>query len=497
MTKEHTIHSINIDLLRSHVVKSKSAIGELEREFTGFEQHLECSNYRPTYRMNIFDQIILDPNAIRRGTIDQWTTFDSYFTDIADLLTDNPNIQHLDLVIYRPYGEDTPIIGLANSRGDMKYEHLSEASKEIAHELDPDFYVSSILNAPAEKYQHAYSEWLEDTLERTPVYTGSLFVAAEVQIMWLEIGGELSYQEDRYPDGSVTLTFAVSSNIGVGFDIKWTEVSAGVEGGFLVQHRFDNQSDAQAFLSKLVDRLVPKPSIDLIGLVNPLIPPVTFMPDYLGAAQILSDSRSLESSVASVGVYVSAEVDPPKWANVEADVSIGVGYGRDFVSDEHILYFEGSAELEVERLFGIDVLEGGLEFDFIGEQRWNSDGQSYVDVQFSLEIRAGTDLDQLSSLFPDVDFLIGQEVALSAYLELDDGTAIQAWENLLNPLDGSLDLVDFVDRADVTLQGSHVAETEWLDFGLGPLDVEAGWEVSDTHHLWVKPPGHGFRKVNI
>ncbi|MYL10696.1 MAG: hypothetical protein F4010_00775, partial [Cenarchaeum sp. SB0669_bin_11] len=223
MTKDHTIHSINILLLRSHVHESNAATVELERQFSGFEHHLDSGEYRPAFRGNVLSRTasvlagpgnfifgskgVSDIGSISKGTIGRWTTFDGLFTDIADLLEDNPHSQHLDLVIYRPYGENTPIIGLANSEGLMEYRHLSKAFQEIAHELDPDFYISSILNAPEDKYQLAYSEWLDDALERNPVYTSSIFISAEAQIRWFEIGGELSYQEDRYPDGSVTLTF--------------------------------------------------------------------------------------------------------------------------------------------------------------------------------------------------------------------------------------------------------------------------------------------------
>ena len=505
MPEDHTVHSINLALLSSHVDGSRSAISELDGKFSAFENFAESGDYRRSSSILSFlremTSIFMGSEIgwVRRRTTERWTIFDDYFDATVALLKDNPNAHGLELVIYRPYDESALIIGLANAQGQIDYRHLSEGSKEIAHRIDPDFYLSSVLNAPPEKYQHAYAEWLNDALERTPIYTSTFFLSAEVQIKWLEIGAELTYQEEQFPDGSVSLTFAVSGNIGAGFDGKWIEASAGLEGGFLVEHRFDSKREADAYVAALVDKLVPKLSTSVGTVLNPLTPPVTFSPDYVGAAQLLSDSSSLESSVASVGVYASAnfEAEAPKWVEAEVGASISVGYGRDFVSDEHILYFDGTADLGIEELAGFEALEAGVEFNFRGEQRWNSEGQSYVDMEFALQIAAGSDLDQLSEVFPDVDFAVGQEIMLRAYLELDDGTATAAWDNLLNPLDGSLDLIEFVNRADLTLQTSTVAETEFVDFDIAVLEVESGVEVKETQNLWVKPPGQGFKKVNL
>ena len=205
----------------------------------------------------------------------------------------------------------------------------------------------------------------------------------------------------------------------------------------------------------------------------------------------------------SVGAYAYVEVEGeiPGWVDVEVNASVRGGYGRDFVTDEHILYFEAECKLELDELAGSDNAEIGIGVVLEGEQRWRSNGDSYVDLAFSFRATTGAEKEFASKLFPEVEARAGLEITARAYLELDESTAEAAWKNLVNPMDGSLDLAEFLDRAGVTLQVSTVAETEFVDVDFdvkaASLEVEGFAEILSTDRLWMKAPRGEYERVDI
>ena len=480
MTTSHSVHSINPDLLTSHVNDSDGALTELESRFTDLRELVE-------------DDYVLDDS--RRDTAGRWRYTDLILTEIVDLVLEYDQMPD----IHWPHGQTQYIIGIYNPDGiTVDFEKLSASSKEHAHILDHDFFISSVKNAPAEKRQIADELWLEEAINRTPIYTSRFFARADIEARFLVFSAEreieLAYEECQFPDGRVQIAFSVSQEIGAGIDVKAVELRGGVTGGLVVMHEFQNRTDANNYLQGLGQEIY---DIDLDGV-----------------AGLLSQTSSLKSVIASGGVYrsVESELEATEALELEANASVQIGYARDFVSDEHILYFSGDAELRAEVDVGKLVeLEGAIGVDFEGERRWNSDGQSYVDLQLSLDVSVGADVDLLEKTFPGLEFSVereisgGLQVLASAHLKLDDASANRAWEDLMNPVDGSLDVLAFLDRADVTLQVSSVAKVELVEIDIegdigaveGSLEVEVGGEVNFVQHRWMKPPGEDFRKVAV
>ena len=465
MSPTQSVHSINLDLLDAHVTANVPVLDDLERKFNDIDE-----------LASVCDPLFIN---VQHYTLITWRSFDQDMFALRELLSKYGHGK--DIEMYRPFGQDRYLVYLANADGSVDFDCIAERSKEIAHQIDPDFYLSSVKGAPAENYRIAHELWLEDAVARTPIYTGTLYLSLEAQIFWVEFGVELSYREDLFPDGRVQLTFSVSGKLGAA--MKGVDVSAGGELGVLVMHEFGSAQESNKFLDELLTETLD----DGINID--------------AAASVLSSESSLKSTILSVGVYAAAEFDGPKWADVDADASVRVGYARDFVSDENIFYFGANAELEVEDVVGIDDLELHIGVDLEGEQRWRNNGDSYVDVEFSLSATVGPELELIRNLLPEVELSGGAAIAVRAHLELDDPTAVTAWEKLLNPFDGSVDLAGFLARADVTLQTSTVVETDFLDvdidIGVASLEVESSAEVRATDRLWVKPPGRGFQEVAI
>ena len=464
MIIEHTLFSIDLDLVALHVSNSKPDLEDLPKRFSAIREYTGYTDPEFT--------------QVERQTLGRWVEFDEALNALESRMRANPGKTP---GLHKPYGEEHYIVGLINDDGTYDYDNLSERSKEWAHEWDPDFFLTQVKGAPSEKYRIALDQWVEDAVNRTPIYTSTLVASIEVKVLWAEMGAELSFQEDQYPDGRVQLTFSISAKIGAA--MKGVDVSAGIEGGFLLMHEFDSRAQADAFLKSLREKII------------------TVDPDFVGAAGLLGDSSSLERGVVSVGLYASAKFESPKWAGIEAAASVRVGYARDFVSDQNIMYFGGNAQIGLDADVGGKDIEAKIAVGFDGEQRWSDNGDSYVDLKFSLTVSAGTQLDQIKALFPGLDVRAGSQVLIRSYLELDDPGAIRAWENLLDPFDGSLDLGDFLDRSDLTVQTSSLAEIELLDVdvdaGVASIDIESRATERQTDRLWVRPPGREFLEVEI
>ena len=475
----HTVHGINTDLLTMHTKANESAILDIGCKITDFIEFSEDDYYQ---------------HRVKEKTTDRWHDTDVYLDEIVEAVIQHGTIPD----VWNPYGRSELIIAVPNADGDRwDYDKLSESSKEYAHKYESDWLLSSVDNVPPEILEAAREQWLEDQLSRMPIYTASVFASYEIEASFLrfsaEISGDVTYEEIHYADGRVQIVFSASGSIGAGINGKVVEVEAGVEAGALLMHEFQNEQDATAFIRKLESEIL---SADIVGAVS-----------------TLADSSTVKSLVVSGGVYaeVEAEAGIPQWLETDANVSVHFGVGRDFIKDENILYFGGAANLKMEfgGLSTIDV-ETAVEVSFEGEMRSNSDGDRYVDFQCTVGASAGIDIDYLQGMLPGLEvgtgMSTGVEVALNARLYLDDPSAVQAWENLLNPLDGSIDIAEFLDRASVRAQVSSVAEAEGpinvdlsVDAGIASasVKVESGVEVKVVEEVWLKAPDEGFQKVDL
>ena len=449
----------------------------------------------------IVSYVGLDPVE---SVIGRWRSFDDDLAELSGVMRANP--AHVP-IMHQPAGEYNYIIGAGNLDGSVDFDNLSERTQRDGYRWDPDFFLSSVNGAPEDIRQAAYDVWLEDAIARTPIYSSALRLSGEVTIKFVEIGADLAYRRDEFDDGRVQLTFEVSGNLGVAFNAKAVDASAGVEGGFMVMHEFDSAKDADAFMDRLMSEAMPDGWDAALALVPGGLS-VAAGRNISQVVNVLSENSSLESCVASVGIYGELEMEVGEW--MEANAGLSVGYGRDFVSDENILYLEFDVDVEFEMPLGSAMgtaveAESGFDLTIAGEQRWGPDGDSFVDLELTFGLDAGFEFEHIEELMPgldlgELDVSGGVEFSIRAYLELDDSTAERAWKDLLNPLDGksnSRDMLAFLDRAGVTAQVSAAREVEHADIDWWLVDVEMVGEERRTQMLWAKAPGDRFRKVTI
>ena len=449
MTTTHTVHSIDLDLIDAHVNTAKPAIVDLETQLN------KCI---PEY---------LIPNSCM--TIDKWKQFDEILERLSELLSEHgpgyiPQI-------YKPVGQDYYSVLLTNPDGTVDWNTLSDKDKEQLPQMDPDYFLSSVVGAPKEKYDIAYEYWLEDVKARTPIFSQSFDVSLEARIFWVEISVDFSYAYEIMANGSVVLRCSVSGKIGAALKKRGIGVSAGLEAGAEVVLEFESRREADAFLA-LLQKEIRDVDLDAVaGLIG----------------------NNIDSLTVSVGVYADIEAKCPGWASAESSLSLRTGYAHDVIKNEHIWYFGANAEFKL----GIPGQEVGAAVQFEGQQHWCDNGDSYVDLNISLGYSAG-----LEDILPGgMPLSAGAKIILSVRLELDDPTAVRAWENFMDPLDGSLDLEALLDRADVTATVVNSVQADILDIEVDAIvasgEVEVSTTTETTTDFYAKPPGGTFERVKV
>ena len=235
MNHAQTVHQANLDLISAHVTDNKPVLENLRQQFTDIIQLTDGE-----------DQEITN---IKNDTLKRWCTFDWHLEQLHDtLIVVGPGKV---IEMERPVGEDQYLVYLANVDGTVHHDYMIDDSKDIAHRIDPDFYLASVKGGPDGHYRIAYERWVEETIDRTPIYTGSIFLSIEAQIGWIEFGVDLSYRRDGFSDGRVQLTFSASGKLGAA--LKIVDASAGGELGVVVMHEFASAHEADRFLADLRD----------------------------------------------------------------------------------------------------------------------------------------------------------------------------------------------------------------------------------------------------
>ena len=465
----HSLYSIKLDLVRAHVTANEPVLTDLEKRFAAI---LELVSYSDANITRLIE--------IRERTFGRWFAFDSQLDELLKKLAENPS---KSIMMHRPNEEDEYIGYLRGADGSVHWDDFTESSKLLVARLDPDFVISSVRDVPEDQARIARGIWHEETMRTIRVNIAEIMFSVELEILWLELGAELTYRSEKYPDGRVRLIFAGSGKLGA--SLRGADVSAGGELGLSVMHEFGTQQEATSFLKELGDKLM------------------SLSPDTAGAADLLLSNPTLESRIVSVGVYASADFGIPGWADVGAEASLRLGYARDTVADENIVYLDADCFLEVDDLPGTDSFDMRVAVSVEGAQHWQSNGDSYVDVQLSFSVTAGKQLELMKRLFPGAALSAGMGISARAYLELDHPAAVEAWENFRDPMDGSLDLAAFVEASTVTLESSTLFESEFVDVdveaGVGSLEVEASGEIRATNRVWLKAPGpdERFEEVEI
>ncbi len=302
-------------------------------------------------------------------------------------------------------------------------------------------------------------------------------MSVEVNIFWVEIGADLVIIREQMNNGDVRLTFSASGKLGAALNLKAGEASVGAEVGVFVTHKFDNNKEADDFIIEASNLLVD--DLDPLNDVANLL--------WNGY------KRSRTNAVLYGGVYAEGELDiPTKFVELESELSVSFYYGHDFHTKEHIFVLEGSVEVELE-VDGKGSVEGGVNVDLYGEQRSGPNG-SEVEIFFRIDGVAGTESEKLKELLPGLDSLTGGAgLTMKATLDLDDDSAKNAWDNLLNPVDGSLNLAEFLKRATVTAQVEAVQKSDLVDVDVDTPLFGSEFKVEQQSRLtvltYIKPPG--------
>lgn len=413
---------------------------------------------------------------VGRTLIRYWNTMDITLQELHDQISVHGP---LEPSIHIPNSnQDIYIAGLKNSEGKVDYDTMSENSRAKAVIYDPDFVLADVVNAPAHYYKEAIANWLEYVKKNTSLASISLDTSFELNIFWIEIGADLGMIREQMANGKVRLTYSASGKLGAKLNGKAVEASVGAEVGVFVTHEFDDNEKADDFTKRVVDALVD--DIDLNDVVELL---------WEG------HDRSRTNAVLYGGVYAEAEAEPDIPANfgeLESELSVGFYYGHDFHTEEDIFVLEGSVEVELE-FDGKGSVEGGVNVDLYAEQRSGPNG-SEVEIFFRIDGVAGTESEKLKELLPGLDSLTGGAgLTMKATLDLDDDSAKNAWDNLLNPVDGSLNLAEFLKRATVTAQVEAVQKSDLVDVDVDTPLFGSEFKVEQQSRLTVlthiKPPG--------
>ncbi len=412
---------------------------------------------------------------VGRTLIRYWNTMDITLQELHDQISVHGP---LEPSIHIPNSnQNIYISGLKNSEGKVDYDTMSENSRANAVKYDPDFVLADVVNAPADYSKTAFTNWLKYVMKNTSLASTSLDASVELNIFWVEIGADLGMIREQMANGKVRLTYSASGKLGAVLRGKAVEASVGGEVGVFVTHEFDDNEKADDFTERVIDALFD----DL---------------DLTDVGELLWDGHdgSITNAVLYGGVYAEAEAEldiPANLGELESEFSGGLYYGYDHHTKERIIAFKGSAEVELE-FDGKGSVEGGVNVDFEGEWRQGSNG-SEVEISFRIDGVAGTESEKLKELFPGLDSLTGGAgLTIKATLGLDDNSSKEAWKNLLNPVDGSLNVAEFLQRATVTAQVEAVQNSDLLDFDadIGVLSSEIKVEQQSrlTVSTYIKSP---------
>ena len=470
MTSKHSVESIDTHWIDLHIDEHELNLSRLKRT---------CSEIDQIFSGDV-DRIWKAYGADSSGSsvVATWQAYDRELRELCDRISQYPGGE---LTTFKPYGESEYISCIVLPDGSVPWESILANSQErLVAGYDDQFLITNVHGVPSEIRRAALDRWVSETLADVPLFSQSVSVSVEAQVAWVEIGFDAVYKYEIMHDGEVQLTLDVSGKLGAGIDVQGFEASAGVEGGVELTYGFENQAEADAFLDELRGKL-------LRGKL------ISITPDIAGAAQLLSNRSYLEGLVTSIGAYaeIEAEFGSPQWAGGDASASISVRYGRDFISDEDIMYAKGSASLGA-HAGGAGV---GIAAGFEAEQRWNSEGESTVSLQCSFETQAGGNLKELLPGL-DVSTMGGATVDLSIELMLDDPAAKNAWEAFVNPLDGSLDLTNLIHQSGATIRIAGIVNGGADHEFDGPfIEIDVSVELESTTDVWVKAPGGDFQKV--
>lgn len=465
------IYTLDTDPLSDHLHESAEHLDDLSKQFEAAKTALPygCHEHYPPH-----DSLVGSVNQ----QIYSWTSLDKALECLVDLIAKHGN--HIP-ELHTPSGtRDLYVVALRDANGDVHYDRICEESKAIAVNYNPNFVLLDVIEAPGDYYTAASRQWREAIIANIPKSSRSIDFSASVTIKWIELSAELNYDKEVLHSGKTLLRFQVSGKVAAA--IKKV-ASVGVEGGFYLEHEFDTEAEANAFLDQLKAAAIK----DLGKAAIPLLGTTVFSLTGSDTVKHLLDRGSLENVVAYGGVVAEVDMDLPDWSSLEFEfaASLGFFYGYDFLAKEHILRLESGIGLELE----VGSFQGSLEVEFEAELHMSNQRDSYVEASFSIDLQGGTESDKLETLLPGLDLVSGGVgVTFDVFLALDDPEDREAWNNLINPTDFSLDLMPFLQRAGVVARVEVIGETEFELDALA-LEMEGGTETRTTTLIYVKDPG--------
>ena len=494
--------NIKLTLADAYLADSKPLLEEFDNEVN---PHTQYCDSRTGY-VNTALRFLQD-----------WDKFDVDLSTLVDRLRDNPYLKELVFVFNGadgPYIRDGYVTTLVDDNGKIQRIDLSDHETDLMIEYEPGIFIGSVVGSSDAERDRAFSTWVTGVRENTPRDTVNYSLSRELAARYkgigvgLEDGLDVSIEEMVDGSAKVTLSIHQGSTLGVALKVAGLEAGAGagLEGGYMLVHDFPSVAAAELYLEELKNlvvsglrnAVVAGPSFSIFGPV--VTGAGTAIAGAVSAANVakqLLDPDSLESVIASVeaGSYWEFAAGIKGLASFGAWGSFALGYKRDFVADENIVYFGGEVESE------FNILGLGRNSGLMVEGAYH-DGPSGSYVILDLEVDAslvgkiegegglGAPLD----LSAGVKGSVGGMLSIQARLDFNDDYAMEAWNAFLNPFDRSLDLGAVFHESSLVVQVSEIAEVG-VEAGVG-LDanpftgISTGAEMSVVEHsvlaTWAK-----------
>ena len=454
MSRDNNTVGIDIVAVQHYQDTSESCYKNITEHYGEFEKNVSSLLYYDDDSHPLLRVISHIDNLITT-----WTKLISLVSIQLELINDPPAFSFPEPIWIREAGVHVVLDG--SERYNTDWNRLRTKDQSILVEYAPDI-VLEMRNVPPLIRQSAEALWYRSVESTIQLAGTELRIEVEVDVLWIELSAELFARKIIYADGRVRLEYEAIGELGVEAGLKLADVEAGAELSILIAHEFDSVAEAVLYEAQLAG------AIGSVGGVP-------------RAVQMLTSGKSIRNATTKAGVYVAAEVEFGDLAEVEGRLSTGIG--RDWITEENLLYLGGTLSLEADTV--------SAEVEVVGEWRKGIDTERVV-----VEGRFEAEADLLSEHFEmpeDMSLASGMEVKASLELDLEDTDQRQAWMEFTR---GRLSFAELLRYGSVigTISARKSVSSEDLDVLAVEIEIEKSAKA--TVATFHQNPGRPVRWIS-
>lgn len=354
-------------------------------------------------------------NDVRDTVIKELGELNGHIQYVIDLIENPPRFKDPWEVWISGANTYVPLDGIQGLNTD--WTCLRKEDRQILIDWAPDL-VLGMSNVPEEVRDAAERAWFEAVDSDVEVYGRELSLNVHVRVLWVDVNVGLTNEITVYADGSVRVEYMATGELGAAVGAGVAKAEAGVEMSAVAAHHFDSMQDFERFEAQLKQEIL---SVDVDGVASMLL------------------GKSATNLVTKVGVYGGFQAGVGSGQLMEARLAVGVG--RDWRTEENILYLSGRVALHESggmmrsSSASLGTLATG-QVELVGERRQGVETDRVV-----LDIAFETRLSALSSLLGDPKSLVNNvrgnfradvEVVARLELDLEDLDAREAWDSFMD-----------------------------------------------------------------